>query len=183
MLQRFCQRARELAEKLAIILIQLPPDFSPRSLQALESFLPLLPSDLRFAIEFRDRAWLGEEVGERVLDLLGAQRVALALTDSKWIPRELMFRLVDRPTADFAYVRWLGPRELTDFSRVQINRDRELTAWAEAFAVLKHQVTQVYGYFNNHFQGHSPASGNQFKRLLGQKVVEPDDLIAQPSLF
>lgn len=182
-LLRFCERARELEEKLAIILIQLPPDFSPRSLAALESFLPLLPADLRFAVEFRDRAWLGEEVGERVLSLLGAHRVALALTDGKWIPRELMFRLIDRATAAFAYVRWLGPRELTDFSRVQINRDRELAAWAEAFGMLRQQVAQVYGYFNNHFQGHSPASCNQFKRLLGQPTVEPDDLIAQPSLF
>jgi uncharacterized protein YecE (DUF72 family) len=182
-LARFCQRVRELEEKLAIILIQLPPDFSPRSLSALENFLPLLPTDLRFAIEFRDRAWLGEEIGERVLSLLHAHQVALTLADSKWLPRELMFRLVDRPTASFAYLRWLGPRELTDYSRVQLNRDRELSAWAEAVAILRQQVTEIYGYFNNHFQGHSPASCNQFKRLVGQPVVEPRDLIAQPSLF
>jgi len=182
-LARFCDRVRGLGEKLAVVLIQLPPDFSPRSLAALENFLPLLPPDLCFAAEFRDRAWLGEEVGERLLDLLSAHRVALTLADSKWLPRELMFRLVDRPTAPFAYVRWLGPRELTDYSRVQINRDRELAAWAKGFAVLRQQVTKIYGYFNNHFQGHSPASCNQFKRLIGQPVVEPGDLVTQPSLF
>ncbi len=172
-LLRFCERARELAEKLAIILIQLPPDFSPRSLSALESFLPLLPADLRFAIEFRDRAWLGEEVGERMLGLLGAHRVALALTDSKWIPRELMFRLIDRPTADFAYVRWLGPRELTDFSRVQINRDRELAAWLRLWLCCVSKSRRCTAISIIIFQGHSPASCNQFKRLLGQPTVEP----------
>lgn len=182
-LLRFCERARELGEKLAIILIQLPPDFSPRSLSALESFLPSLPTDLRFAIEFRDRAWLGEEIAERVLSLLGASRVALALTDSKWIPRELMFRLIDRPTASFAYVRWLGPRELTDFSRVQINRDQEMAMWATAFGALRQHVSQVFGYFNNHYAGHSPASCNQFKNLIGLPTVEPDSLNTQPSLF
>jgi uncharacterized protein YecE (DUF72 family) len=182
-LERFCERVRGLAEKLALILIQLPPDFSPRSLGAFEGFLALLPADLRFAVEFRDRAWLGEEVIERVLERLGAHQVALALTDSKWLPRELVFRLIDRPTASFSYVRWLGPRVLTDFSRVQINRDQELAAWAKAFSVLRQQVGEIYGYFNNHFQGHSPASCNQFKRLIGQLAIEPDSLITQPSLF
>lgn len=182
-LERFCERVRPLGDRLALILIQMPPDFSPRSLAALERFLPLLPADLRFALEVRDRGWLGEETGERLLALLGAHRVALALTDGKWIPRETMLGLVDRPTAPFAYLRWLGPRELTDFSRVQRDRDRELRAWAAAVAVLRRHVAVTYGYFNNHFQGHSPASCNQFKRLIGRPVVEPEALITQPSLF
>ena len=186
-LARFCERARELGDKLAVILIQMPPDFSPRAFSALEKFLPLLPGDLRFALEFRDRAWLTKEVGEPTLRLLNDHRVALALTDSKWIPREIMFRLIERlekwAITDFAYVRWLGPRELTDYSRVQINRDQELAQWAAAFARLCQHVGQVYGYFNNHFQGHSPASSRQFKKLIGLPVVEPETLIAQPGLF
>jgi uncharacterized protein YecE (DUF72 family) len=186
-LARFCDRARELADKLGIILIQLPPDFSPRSMAALESFLPLLPADLRFAIEFRDQAWIGEKAGERLLSLLGAHRVALALTDSKWMPVALILRLIERldewAIKDFAYVRWMGPRELADFSRVQINRDREMALWAEAFASLQQQVAEIYGYFNNHYAGHAPASCTQFKRLLGLPVVEPDELSAQRSLF
>ncbi|HZS05147.1 MAG TPA: DUF72 domain-containing protein [Blastocatellia bacterium] len=182
-LARFCERARAMGDRLALILIQMPPDFSPRSMGALGKFLPLLPADLRFAIEFRDRGWLGGDTVERVLELLTAHRVALALTDSKWIPRELMFPLVERPTADFAYARWLGPRELTDYSRIRINRDRELAEWAEAFRALRRHVTQAFGYFNNHYAGHSPASANQFKKLLGLPVVEPETLVAQPSLF
>ena len=41
-LDRFCARARELDEKLALILIQMPPDFSPLAFNALAQFLPLL---------------------------------------------------------------------------------------------------------------------------------------------
>jgi uncharacterized protein YecE (DUF72 family) len=77
----------------------------------------------------------------------------------------------------------MGLQELTEFSRVQINRDREFKEWADAVAILRQRVEVVYGYFNNHYQGHSPASANQFKRLMGELVVEPDSLIAQPSLF
>ena len=77
-LDRFCERARGLEEKLGAVLIQLPPDFSPRSLGALESFIPLLPSGMRFAVEFRDDSWLGEEFCERTLSLLNEHGVALA---------------------------------------------------------------------------------------------------------
>ncbi len=182
-LLRFCERVRGLQEKLALLLIQLPPDFSPRSLPALERFLPLLPNDLRFAIEFRDRHWLLDDVGEVVLELLSAHKTALALTDSKWLDRATMLELSARPTAEFTYLRWLGPAELTDYSRVQINREQEFALWAEAFRTLQQNVMSIHGYFNNHFQGHSPASANQFKRLLGQPVVEPSELEDQPSLF
>jgi uncharacterized protein YecE (DUF72 family) len=182
-LGQFCERARGLEEALGVVLIQLPPDFSPRSWNALESFIPLLPSDVRFAAEFRDGSWLGEEFCERTLSLLNGHGVALALVDSKWIPREISIRLAARAAVDFAYVRWMGPRELTEFSRIQISRDRELAEWAGAFEVLRRGVATIYGYFNNHYQGHSPGSANLFKKLIGQTVVDPESLVAQPSLF
>lgn len=183
LLNRFCDRVRGLGNRVASVLIQLPPDFSPHSYQLLERFVPLLPADIKFAVEFRDRSWIGEEFCERILDLFVKHGVALTLADSKWIPREVSLSLIDRPTAPFAYVRWMGPRVLSNFSRVQINRDRELAQWAAAFATLQRRVDAIYGYFNNHYQGHSPASCNQFKRLIGQPVVEPDALVVQPLLF
>lgn len=182
-LEQFCARVRMLEAKLGIVLIQLPPDFSPRMWPSLEKFIPQLPMDVRFAVEFRDAAWLAGESVNQVLRLFETHGVALALVDSKWIPRELSLSLLDRPTAEFAYVRWMGPRELTDFSRIQINRDRELATWAEAFARLRQQTPVIFGYFNNHYQGHSPGSSNQFKQLLGLPVVAPESLIVQPSLF
>jgi uncharacterized protein YecE (DUF72 family) len=44
-------------------------------------------------------------------------------------------------------------------------------------------VTAVYGYVNNHFAGHSPASVRQLQRLFGQTPVDPNDLGEQISLF
>mgnify|MGYP002382250950 CR=1 FL=1 len=186
-LAQFCARARELGAALGLILIQLPPDFSPLALTALANFLPLLPRDLRFAIEFRDRAWLNKAHGERVLPLLREHGVALALVDSPWIPRALTFKLIERlerwAISEFAYVRWIGPRALTDFSRVQIERERELAEWAAAFRALSNYTANIYGYFNNHYQGHSPASCQQFKTLLGLPCVDFGQLSAQPTLF
>jgi uncharacterized protein YecE (DUF72 family) len=166
-----------------MVLIQLPPDFSTRAWPSLESFIHLLPSEIRFAVEFRDQGWLVEPMLDQVLKLFAKREVALALVEGQWVQRGLWFQILDRPTSPLAYVRWMGPRDLTDFSRVQINRDRELAEWAEAFDFLCQRVEAVYGYFNNHFQGHSPASCNHFKRLIGQPVIEPESLISQPSLF
>ncbi len=185
-LERFCERARGLKEKLGAILIQLPPDLSPRALPHLEKFLSWLPADIRFAVEFRDSAWLVGKVGETVSELFAAQRVALALVDGQWLPRELVLGLVDNSAlaaAGFAYVRWMGPRALTDFSRVQIDHSVELAEWAERFGQLRQRVPLVYGYFSNFYEGHSPASCNRFKRLVGLPVTEPEDLVVQPSLF
>lgn len=182
-LMEFCERARGLQEKLGAVLVQLPPDFSPRAWSALERFAPSLPADLRFAVEFRDRAWLSGELGERLWGLLSEHKIALALVDSPWLPRELSLRWAERPTADFAYVRWLGTRELTEFSRVQFEREPEFREWVAGLNVLRKRVTTIYGYFNNFYQGHAPASANRFKELLGLPVVMPETLSAQPSLF
>lgn len=179
-LSLFLDRARVLGAKLGPVLIQLGPDFAPVELPALASFLPTLPRDVRFAIEFRQRGW----IHDGVLALLAEHRVALALTDARWIPRRAMLALAERPTTDVAYVRWMGPnRDIVDYSRIQADRTRELEQWADALLALAQKASAVYGYVNNHFAGHSPASARQLQRLLGQEAVEPGALGEQMTLF
>jgi uncharacterized protein YecE (DUF72 family) len=176
----FFDRARELGDRLGPVLIQLGPDFAPAELPALAGFLPLLPRDLRFAVEFRQRGW----IHDGLLALLAEHNVALALTDARWIPRKLMLSLAARPTADFAYVRWMGPnRDLVDYSRIQVDRTRELEAWSHALRSLAERVKSVWGYVNNHFAGHSPSNVRDLQRMLGQKPVMPDELGEQMTLF
>jgi uncharacterized protein YecE (DUF72 family) len=176
----FFDRARELGDKLGPVLIQLGPDFAPTELPALAQFLPLLPGDLQVAVEFRQRGW----IHDGVLALLAEHGVALALVDARWIPRKQMLALAARPTSDFAYVRWMGPdRSIVDYSRVQVDRSRELERWSQVLWSMSQRVKEVYGYVNNHFAGHSPASARDLQRLLGQKPVEPDQLGEQMSLF
>lgn len=178
-LEEFAERARGLGDRLGPVLVQLGPDFSPAEMPALRSFLPRLPPDLRFAVEFRQREWITRETHE----LLREHGVALALSDGRWLPRSWLLALVRRPTADFHYLRWMGPnRDLTDFGRVQLDRREELEAWAAALREAP-PGTEVYGYFNNHFQGHSPASARDLQRRLGQEPVPPEELGEQTSLF
>lgn len=179
----FLDRARELGPKLGPILMQFGPDFAPDELPAVETFVAALPRDLRFAIELRQSRWMRADVLPRLLEPLAEHGVALALSDGRWIPRETMLELAQHPTADFLYVRWMGPdREITDYSRVQFDRSEEIRAWAD---VLKRvaNTREIYGFFNNHFAGHSPASAREMQRELGQEPVEPETLRGQRSLF
>jgi uncharacterized protein YecE (DUF72 family) len=176
----FLDRARELGGKLGVILIQLGPDFAPVELPALASYLPQLPRDMRFAIEFRQRGW----IHEGILALLAEHNIALALTDARWIPRKQMLALAERPTASFTYIRWMGAnREIVDYSRVQLDRSRELESWATVIRDVADRGLDVFGYVNNHFAGHSPASARELMTMLGQKAVMPDELGEQMSLF
>lgn len=178
--KEFFDRARELEDKLGAVLIQLGPDFGPNELPALAQFLPTLPRDMQFAIEFRQRGW----IHEGVLALLAEHGVALALTDARWIPRKQMMQLAAQPTADFVYIRWMGPdRAIVDYSRIQFDRAHELELWSGVLWPLAVKGRAVFGYVNNHFAGHSPESARQLQRLLRQTPVDPAQLGEQLTLF
>ncbi|HET7039090.1 MAG TPA: DUF72 domain-containing protein [Gemmatimonadales bacterium] len=181
-LARFLARASLLGGRLAVLLLQMPPDWgpTPATRDDLDRFLASLPADRRWAIEFRDPRWLEPSV----LDRLRARHVALACADGRWIRRERVLEALAEPTAPFAYVRWMGTdRHLTEFSRVQLDREEELETWAAALRRLLPRVDTVYGYVNNHFQGHGPASARAIQRLLGAARVEPAELRTQGELF
>ncbi|GAC1648662.1 MAG: DUF72 domain-containing protein [Gemmatimonadaceae bacterium] len=180
LVRQFLERARVLGPKLGPVLIQLGPDFAPTELPVLVDFLPLLPNDLRFAVEFRQPRWLTDAV----LALLRDYGIALALTDGRWIPRQRMLALASEPTAPFVYMRWMGPnRHVVDYSHIQFDRTRETASWTAVIARLADRGVDVYGYVNNHFSGHSPATARDLQRQLGQVAIEPDRLGDQMMLF
>ena len=184
LLGEFCRGARLLGDKLAAVLVQLPPQFEAtrEHLRALSEFLPLLPPDIRFAVEFRDPFWFEDEL---LVPLSLRPNVSLALVEGPWATRERVWRaaapLLD--TSDFVYVRWMGARDLTRFDEVVRPRDANLDRWAAAVERLRERGRAVYAYFSNFYEGHAPASANKLKRLLGEAVVTPEDLDDQPSLF
>jgi len=180
----FLERARLLGPKLGPILVQLGPDFAPSELGALEAFVPSLPRDLRFAVEVRQERWTRANVLPDLLALLTEHGVALALSDGQWLPREAVLELTAAPTADFLYLRWMGPnRDLTDFSHVQVARESEVREWKDVLDPLLARGLHVYGYFNNHYEGHSPASARELQRMLGQRTVDPREIGEQITLF
>ena len=183
-LEEFCRAARRLADKLAAVLVQLPPQFEAtrENVRALAEFLPQLPRDVRFAVELRDPFWFEEDF---VAPLAGFAHVSLALVEGPWVTRDRIWRaaapLLD--STDFVYVRFMGARDITRFDELARPRDANLARWAAAIERLRERVPHTFAYFSNFYEGHAPASANKLKRLLGQPTVGPDDLENQPSLF
>lgn len=170
----FVEAMSGLGERLGPLLIQLPSAFHADRQEPLERFLDALPSGFRYAVEVRHPSWHREET----VRMLEARRVALTWTD--WLDLPPYHAL----TADFLYVRWMGDRRAIErYDRVQIPRDAEHDAWEQAIRAALPRVREVYGYFNNHWAGHSPASAADMKRRLGLDVVDPRSCWNQGELF
>ncbi len=178
-LNEFCERVLMLKEKLGAVLIQLPPNFeaSKENAQALREFLAELPKEIRFAVEFRSREWIVDWTFEE----LAKNKVALCLVEGSWIPRQKIFEAIEKPTADFSYVRFMGERDLTTFDTIVRPQDAHLRMWKEEIERLK--TKNIYVYFSNFYEGFAPESINKLKKLLGQKTISPKSVETQKSLF
>jgi uncharacterized protein YecE (DUF72 family) len=178
-LDEFCERIKDLKEKLGVVLIQLAPQFeaSKENAQNLRKFLERLPRGIRFAVEFRERGWLVDWTFQE----LEKNSVALCLVEGNWIPRELTFGAIEKQKTDFAYIRFMGERDLTAFDKIYRPQDANLEMWKEEIERIKSK--EIFIYFSNFYEGHAPASVNKLKKLLGQETVDASDLENQASLF
>jgi uncharacterized protein YecE (DUF72 family) len=182
LLEEFIDVALAFDTQLEGALLQLPPDFAPDGLDALLALLPRLRAGIDWTVEVRDPAWFGDSL-PRLRDALGACNVALAVTDGTFVPLDTMLAQLEAPTADHAYVRWLGVREaVTTYDRVIFDRSDRLKRWARSLRIAAPRLRKVSGYVNNHYAGHSPAVVRAFYAELGIPHVEPPR-IEQTSLF
>ena len=175
-LTEFARAMEPLGAKLGPLLAQMPAEFTrdDGSAARLEAFLAAKPRALRLAFEFRHASWHRPETW----DTLRRHGVAAAWTEWRELAR------LDEITADFLYVRWLGDRRAIEkYDRVQIDRSDSFRAWEAALMGALGRVTEVYGYFNNHWAGHSPESANEMKRRLGLTPIEARDRWPQRELF
>jgi len=118
-------------KRLGPVLFQLPPNMVC-DLETLKGFLEDLPRDVRCAIEFRHKSWLGDEVCE----LLGTHNVALCLAESDKL------RIPERVTADFVYFR-LRKAEYSPEERKEIaEKARGLVSEGkDVYVFFKHEET------------------------------------------
>jgi uncharacterized protein YecE (DUF72 family) len=116
------------ARRLGPVLFQFAPTFKC-DLARLDGYLPLLPSDMRFAFEFRHASWLADEVYER----LAARNIALCLAESDKLEVPKIF------TADFVYFR-LRKGDYADEGRTEISeRVRSLLSDRDVYVYFKHE--------------------------------------------
>lgn len=155
-LQRFIKLIEPLflGGKLGCLLIQLPPKFEYKP-KKLEEFFKVLPTQVRFAIEFRNPLWMTEETWT----LLEKYRVAYTIVDEPLLPPAIHI------TSDIAYFRWHGHGTSPWYNyRYKVG---ELEPWIPKIRKAAEKVEKVYGYFNNHYHGYAVENCLQVLKMLG----------------
>jgi uncharacterized protein YecE (DUF72 family) len=178
-LDEFLRRAAVFKEKLGVLLIQLPAKFdsTKENGQNLRKFLSHLPGEFRFAIEFRNPEWFIDWTFEE----LEKNRVALALVEGPWVPRQTMLDAIDRNSTDFSYIRLMAARDLKKFDRIYRDRTAIIELWIDNLRRLK--SCEFFIYCDNYLEGNGPATARKVQQLLNLPTVDPSELEEQPSLF
>jgi uncharacterized protein YecE (DUF72 family) len=197
-LDAFLRSVHPLGEKLGCILVQMPPSFRPRQDEkALRAFVRDLPSHVRFAFEFRHHDWHQP----RIVHLLEEHRVCWVWTDVTPLDhqQEGAFEFLPQ-TADFVYLRLLGDlerkyasdgRALHAYRELLWPRDASLENWATRLRSRITEVSNLFIYANNHFEGFAPKSCHRLAALLDLPTralpepggAEPDATSGQMSLL
>jgi uncharacterized protein YecE (DUF72 family) len=157
--EEFLETVRLLGGKLGPVLIQFPPDYSREEIDTLGQYLSALPTDLRYAVEFRHRSWHATVTGE----LLQEHRVAWVSTDYLYMPKRVYV------TTDFLYLRFLGRHGtymVKDHERV--DKTERLQEWVDDVRSRQIEGFQdVYAYVNDDYAGFAPATAQKLKRRAG----------------
>jgi uncharacterized protein YecE (DUF72 family) len=92
-----------------------------------------------------------------------------------------MFESIAKSKTDFAYIRFMGERDLTTFDRIVRPQEAGLQLWREEIGKIK--AKDIFVYFSNFYEGFAPESVNKFRESFGQKTVDAEELENQGSLF
>ncbi len=172
--ERFLETMRELGEKCGPLVVQLPylnrMAFAGMHafLERLEPFLDRLPTGFRYAVEVRNKAWIGAEL----LAALKRRKIALVLVDIAYMPHPADLPAGhDLVTADFTYARLIGDRQAIEaktetFDRIVLDQTERLDRWAELLAGLSSRVRETFAYANNHYAGFGPATIRELLRKV-----------------
>ena len=160
-LDNFLDTMRVLGENLGPVVFQFPPDFTFAESENLRSFIERLPRDIRFAVELRHRSWWRDETAA----MLSARDVCWIAADYIYLPKEV------RRTTDFLYIRFLGRHgQFATKTHEIVDKTADLERWREQVATHRETAPVVYAFFNDDYAGHSPATANRLKTLLGLDV-------------
>jgi len=160
-ISRFCELMKplQLEGKLGCLLAQLPPSLKC-NITTLETFLSILPSNFRYALEFRDNSWLNTQTWK----LMEKYEVAYTIVDEPLLPPTV------KVTTNIAYMRWHGRGKRPWYNYCY--KPEELKPWISKTKEVANQVKTVYGYFNNHFQGYAVKNCLEFLEKLGEITSE-----------
>jgi uncharacterized protein YecE (DUF72 family) len=144
-------RVKYLENKLGPILFQLPPHWA-NNLERLSLFLERLPTDYRYAFEFREQSWFTDKVYE----LLKEHHAALCVYHMSGYDSPVEI------TADFVYLRFHGAESTYGGSY----SPSQLKMWARRIETWRNDGREVFVYFNNDPEAQAVYNAKTLRDLL-----------------
>jgi uncharacterized protein YecE (DUF72 family) len=181
-LNEFLNAIEPLVHKLQVVLIQLPPSFTPKEgRQPLRKFLEQLPRDFRFAIEFRHPGWHRPQI----ISLLEKHRVCWVWSDTSPLNERNLapFEFLPR-TADFLYLRLLGDyatkydndgKHMHRYEKLLWKREAAMESWALKIERHLKEARSVWAFVSNHFEGFAPETAQRLAQRLGFELQLPSE--------
>lgn len=177
---QFLRTIEPLADKLQVILVQLPPSFSPKEGRpALRAFFQQLPRDFRFAVEFRHPGWHRPPI----IRLLEKHRICWVWADTTALNERNLAPFEPWPlTTDFLYLRLLGDyatkydgagAQVHRYGKLLWKREASLESWALKLDRHLDETRSVWAFVNNHFEGFAPETCQRLAAHLGYELPLP----------
>ncbi len=138
-----------LREKLACMLIQLPPSYKA-SAENLDIILDQIDPEVKNVIEFRHKSWWNEETYKKMRE----KGVCFCSVSAPNLPEDLIV------TTDFAYIRFHGKEGWYKYDY----SDEELKEWA--LKIKQAECKEIFAYFNNDFNANAPRNCEKLKYFL-----------------
>jgi len=145
----------KIANKLGVILIQLPPSFTVKEFKNTEQFLDRLPSGYDYAIEFRHPSW----ETEGPWNMLKHYNIAAVMIDSP-PDDKLGFMSQVTVTANHSFIRFHGRDSKHRYN--YLYSKEELKLWVSKIKTLQKETSIVRTYFNNHYGAKAVVNALQF---------------------
>jgi uncharacterized protein YecE (DUF72 family) len=152
-IERMTRCWHELADKRAVLLVQLPPTLE-RDDARLDYFLSLCPEWMRVAVEFRHDSWNHDDV----YALLERRGTAYCVMSGAGLPCVL------RATAPFVYIRLHGPDQEHLYGGSYGADD--LAWWAARIGEWEADGREVFVYFNNDGAGNAVRDARVLRGML-----------------
>lgn len=162
-LEAFMENIQLLGSKLGPLLLQFPPNLK-LDYEAFRKLVDLLPEGL-YAVEFRNRSWLAEEI----FSLLSDRNIALSAVNKPWGTGET--------TADFVYIRMEGDRNTVNGELGIIEKDKstENLEIAPLISAYLDNNLDVFCYFSKYYSGYPPGDAAQLDSYVRRlERVEQD---------
>lgn len=142
----FLKGISAFGDSLGPCFLQMHPTFGPKNIDALESYLKSLPSDLELFVEVRHPEWFTGDNFEALAKVLENAGKGFVITDTAGRRDVAHMRL----TTPKAFIRFVGNSlHPTDYQRIDDWVERTKT-W------LDEGLTHLYFYMHQHEELHSP---------------------------